>query len=162
MKVVGKLFAIVVVGVVIMCNVGTVLAAGYSIGLSPVPPKINDNIISVYGLNPPDISNLYSNGTQSTVRGSSMGYPLYTEKAFYGADEITYSIVNEDSVTLTITLYSYDTKLKRFVPTFSSQEIAKASKGSGSFKNLNPEKYYCLKFDGGSLDFHGFVGGKTN
>lgn len=97
-------------------------AAGTFIGLSPMPPKISYENISIYGLNPPDISNVYPN--------------------------------------LKITLYKYNTITKAFIPTLSNEKIAGNSKGSGSFKNLNSGAYYCLKFDGGNINFHGFVGGK--
>lgn len=162
MKINKKILSVLVAGIIMISNVGTVFAVENSIGLSPKPPKINEGNISVYGLQPPDISVIYPNNTQSTVAGNSTGYPLYTEKCFYGAKEITYSVVNEASGKLSVELYCYNTVTKKFLYAFSSQNIEGNSKGAGSFKNLDPQKYYCLKFDGGNMDFHGFVGGKTN
>lgn len=131
-----------------------------SVGLSTTPPRIeNLSEISPYSLDKPATSNVYPNNTQETIAGKTNGVSLYSNNCFYGVKSITGNIKNETSSKLTVTLYYYT----NIVPIkVGSREISAGSVGGFSFDNLSPNNYYYLKFDGVTLDFHGFVGGKTN
>lgn len=142
----------------IMCFPLTAFASATNLGVSTLPPIINDgNIIKPDSISTPSKKSLYDNGDNYTVSGSASSSSLYTNKCFKGVTKITYSITNNNSKNLKVSLCSY-TNLGNVNYGVKTVTIPAQGTTSASFTELSSSKYYFLQFAAPS-DFKGTVCG---
>lgn len=142
----------------IMCFPLTAFASATNVGVSTTPPIVHDgSIIKPDSTSTPSKKSLYANGSDYTVDGSASRSSLYTNKCFKGVTEITYSITNNSSKSLKVSLCSY-TKLGNVNYGVKKVTIPANGTTSASFSNLSTSKYYFLQFAAPS-DFSGTVCG---
>lgn len=142
----------------IMCFPLTAFAATANVGVSKLPPIINnDGIIKPDSTSTPSKDSLYDIGDDYTVSGSTSHSDLYTNKCFKGVTSISYSITNNRSGDLKVGLCRY-TKWGNV--RYGIKKITIPSKGttSSSFSQLSSSEYYFIEFSGPS-DFSGTVCG---
>lgn len=155
MKSKKRVLALLLIGLMLVGNMNTVMAAEQSklYNVSTVRPVVNWGI-STYDLGKPSTSAYVDLSEEALYfAGEAERSTLYTNSHFKGKESVKYSITNDSTYSLTVKVYKANTLFDTKVATI---KVAANSTAAGTISDLDKSGLYYLSFSAPS-DFEGKV-----